>query len=55
MAGVRQSRDEGATQYVALAVDRRRTVTYGMKVSVELYLVVIKLRLPFWVQIVLAT
>ena len=54
MAGVRQSGDEGATQYVDLAVDRRRTVAYGVEVTVELYLVVVKLRLLFWVQVVLA-
>ena len=55
MAGVRKPRDKSAAQYVDLAVDRRWTVTYGVKVTVELYLVVVKLRLPFWVQIVLAT
>ena len=54
MAGVCQPRDEGATQYVDLAVDWRRTVAYGVKVTIELYLVVVKLRLPFWVQVVLA-
>ena len=55
MAGVRQPRDKGATQYVDLAVDRRRTVTYGVQVTVELDLVVVELRLSFWVQVVLAT
>ena len=54
MAGVRQSRDEGTTEYVDLAVDRRRPMTYGVKVSVKLGLVVVKLRLSFWVQVVLA-
>ena len=54
MAGVRQSRDEGAMEYVDLAVDRRRAMAYGMKVTVKLSLVVVKLRLSFWVQVVLA-
>ena len=54
MAGVRQPRDEGATQYVDFAVDRRRLVAYGVEVAVKLYLVVVKLRLSVWVQVVLA-
>ena len=54
LAGVRQPWDKGATQYVDFAVDRRWTVAYGVEVTVELYLVVVELRLPFWVQIVLA-
>ena len=54
MAGVRQPRDKGAAQYVDFAVDRHRTVAYGVEVTVELYLVVVELRLPFWVQVVLA-
>ena len=54
MAGVRQARDESATQYVDFAVDRRRSVAYGVEVVVKLYLVVVKLRLLFWVQVLLA-
>ena len=54
MAGVRKPGDKGATEYVDLAVDRRRTMTYGVKVTVKLGLVVVELRLFFWVQVVLA-
>ena len=50
-AGVR---DESATQYVDFAVDRRQSVAYGVEVAVKLYLVVVKLRLSVWVQVVLA-
>ena len=41
-------------QDVYFAVDRRRSVADGMQVSVQLGLVVVILRLSFWVQIVLA-
>ena len=54
MAGVRKPGDKGAAQYVDLAVDRRRAVAYGVEVTVKLYLGMVKLRLPFWVQVVLA-
>ena len=54
MAGVRKPRDKGAAQHVDLAVDRRRAVAYGVEVTVKLYLVMIELRLPVWVQVVLA-
>ena len=55
MAGVRKSRDKGVAQHVDLAVDMRRAVADGVELTVKLYLVMGKLRLPFWVQVVLAT
>ena len=43
LAGVREPRDEGAAQDVNFDVDRSWSVAYGMKVSVELELVMVKL------------
>ena len=54
LAGVRKPRDKGAAQHVDLAVDRRRAVAYGVEVAVKLDLVMVKLRLSVWVQVVLA-
>ena len=49
LTGIRESRDECTLEDVYFAVDGGWPVAYGVKVPVELELVVVILRLPLWV------
>ena len=55
LAGIREPRDECTLEDVDFAVDGGWSVAYGMEVPVELELVMVELRLPLWIQVILAT
>ena len=55
LAGICEPRDECTLQDIDFAVDGSWSVAYGMKVPVELELVMVKLRLLFGIQVILAT
>ena len=54
LAGICESRDECTLEDVDFAVDWSWSMAYGMEVSVKLELVMVKLRLPLWIQVILA-
>ena len=54
LAGIREPRDECTLEDVDFAVDGSWSVAYGVKVPVELELVMVILRLLLWVQVILA-
>ena len=54
LAGIREPRDVCTLENVDFAVDGGWSVAYGMKVPVELELVMVILRLPLWIQVILA-
>ena len=49
LAGIREPRTECTLEDVDFAVDGSWSVSYGMKVPVQLELVMFKLRLPLWI------
>ena len=49
LTGIREPRDECTLEDVYFAVDGGWPVAYGVKVPIELELVVVILRLPLWV------
>ena len=55
LAGICESRDECTLEDVDFAVDWSWSMAYGMEVSVKLELVMFKLRLPLWIQVILTT
>ena len=55
LAGIREPRNECTLEDVDFAVDGSWSVSYGMKVPVKLELVMFKLRLPLWIQVILTT
>ena len=55
LAGIREPRDECTLEDIDFAVVGGWSVAYGMKVPVELELVMDELRLPLWIQVILAT
>ena len=54
LAGIREPRNECTLEDVDFAVDGSWSVSYSMNVLVKLELVMVKLRLPFWIQVILA-
>ena len=54
MTGIREPRDECTLEDVDFAVDGSWSVAYGVKVPVELELVMVILQSPLWVQVILA-
>jgi hypothetical protein len=54
LAGVCEPRNEGALQDIDFAVDRSWPMTDGVEVPIKLELVMVKLRLLFRVQVILA-
>ena len=55
LAGIREPRNECTLEDVDFAVDGSWSVSYGIKVPVKLKLVMFKLRLSLWIQVILAT
>ena len=55
LAGIREPRNECTLEDVDFAVDGSWSVAYSMKVTVQLELVMFKLRLPLWIQVILTT
>ena len=55
MTDIREPRDECTLEDVYFAVDGGWPVAYGVKVPIELELVVVILRLPLWIQVILTT
>ena len=54
MTGIREPRDECTLEDVDFAVDGSWSEAYGVKVPVKLELVMVILRLPLWIQVILA-